>query len=457
MTTIDDRFKEQLRLLLTAPEAIQLIEALDTPPVTGVRLNPHKPAVLFPDARSVAWCADGFTLPERPRFAAMPQWHAGAFYVQEPASMITQSVVAELLPRLGDGPMRYLDSCAAPGGKTTAAISALRSGDFAVANEFVASRANILMENLLKWGFPGVAVTQGDTAAYGRLRDCFDIVAVDAPCSGEGMMRKEEEARRQWSPGLVSQCAALQREILENVWPALRPGGYLIYSTCTFNRTENEDMLAFIRDSLGGKPVDLGFNDRFGIPASLDPALPAMRFMPHRTEGEGLFMGVMRKPGEATRHLSGKKTDKKRKGGKREDDMDAEAKRWLSAPDDYRFMPDGDRWLAVPVTHADLAESLRKVTRVLTAGVPVGVQKGKSIVPEPALALSTGLAEDAFPCVELTADEAQSYLRREALTLPGSAPRGYVIVRHGGLPLGFVKNLGKRANNLYPQHWRLRT
>jgi len=179
----------------------------------------------------VSWCANGLTLPQRPAFTFTPQFHAGLFYVQEPASMIHESIVKQIVDN--DKPVKLLDLCAAPGGKTTAAINALPDGSLVVANEYDAKRSSILKENLEKWGYPDTIVVNSDVAKLCKACGNFDIVIADVPCSGEGMMRKEEMARKQWSRGLIEQCRLLQREILSHADSAVTPGGYLIYSTCT--------------------------------------------------------------------------------------------------------------------------------------------------------------------------------------------------------------------------------
>lgn len=454
---------ELVRETLGSVEGLSLVAALDSEPVTGVRFNPRKcsdpsdifAGGLFADGRRVDWCREGLVPGTRPPFTLMPEWHGGLFYVQEPASMVIGEVVRRVASHLGHGGLCYLDLCAAPGGKTTAALGALPDDAFVVANEFVPSRANILCENLAKWGSPNTAVCCGDTSAFRKVRECFDIVAVDAPCSGEGMMRKDEEARRQWSEGLVRQCAALQREIVTNAWEALRPGGYLIYSTCTFNRTEDEEMLRYIADELGGESIDTGIGSDFGVPGSLDPDLHAMRFMPHRTCGEGLFMGVMRKPGE--RGISMPKKNKSKGKKSMAQAMPKELPGLIAEPEKYVFGTgrDGD-WRAIAREHTDLVELLDRNAKVLNAGIRIGTLKGKSFVPDAALALSSALAPGAFPRMEIDLETALAYLRREAITLPADMPQGVVLITYSGIALGFAKNLGNRANNMYPQHWRIR-
>ena len=471
MIELKEEFVALVRDMLGCEEGAALVAALDSEPVTGVRFNPRKFGApgddvsgsgtarfadgLFADGRRVDWCREGLVLGTRPQFTLMPEWHGGLFYVQEPSSMVIGEVVRRLASRLGHEGLRYLDMCAAPGGKTTAALGALPDDAFVVANEFVPSRANILCENLAKWGSPNSAVCCGDTSAFRKMRECFDIVAVDAPCSGEGMMRKDEEARRQWNEGLVRQCAALQREIVNNAWEALRPGGYLIYSTCTFNRTEDEEMLHYIADELGGESMDTGVVSDFSVPGSLNPDLHAMRFMPHRTCGEGLFMGVMRKPGE-----TGISIPKKNKGkGKKSvaQTMPKELPGLIAEPEKYVFgtCRDGD-WRAITKEHTDLVETLERNAKVLNAGIRLGTLKGKSFVPDAALALSSALAPGAFPRMEIDLETALAYLRREAITLPAGTPLGVVLITYSGIALGFAKNLGNRANNMYPQHWRIR-
>lgn len=458
MIELKEEFVALMRETLGAEEAEGLAAALETEPVTGVRLNPRKGMygnVPGLTGEPVSWCREGLVPCPRPRFTLMPEWHGGLFYVQEPSSMVLAEVVRRLAALLGREGLRYLDTCAAPGGKTTAAIGALPPDSFVTANEFVPSRAAILYENLARWGAPNTAVCQGDTAAFGKMRDSFDIVAVDAPCSGEGMMRKDEEARRQWSESLTRQCAALQREIAGNAWKALRPGGFLIYSTCTFNRTENEDMLRYIADELGGESVDTGIGRECGIPGSLDSDLHAMRFMPHRTCGEGLFMGVMRKPGEYGGETGRRSRDKGRK--KPAQAMPRELPGLLAEPDGYVFGQGHDGcWQAIPKAHADLVAALGQATRLMSAGVRAGMPKGRDFAPDAALALSTAMSPEAYPHVETDLETALSYLRGEAVTLPAGTPRGVVVMTHAGIPLGFAKNLGNRANNMYPQAWRIR-
>lgn len=405
-------FIEEMKQLL-GEEANELITALEKPPVVSVRLNPRKPGASFPEATPVKWCPGGLYLPRRPAFTLDPLLHAGAYYVQDASSMIYKETVSRVLRLLGNPDfVTLLDLCAAPGGKTTAMIDALPDGSRVVANEYVAKRATILRENLSRWGYPDVVATNRDSAAFVVDGSLFDIVAVDAPCSGEGMMRKDETARTQWSPQLVKDCARLQREILSNAAKVVRPGGFLIYSTCTFNRYENEENVRFAVEQLGFKPIDLDFPQEWGIPRGTDTTYPSYRFMPHRTEGEGLFLAVMQRPENGN--------------------------------DSTRELPNKRESLKNVRVHPRKQISIRENRKTKSEEVP-----------EIDDILSVDFDRSRFPIIELTNDQAISYLRREALVLPEGSPRGIVIVSYKGLPLGAAKNIGTRANNLYPKNRRI--
>ena len=295
---------------LLGDEASSLINALEEPSVTSVRLNRRKPVAEFPESEKVPWCSSGRYLKERPEFIFDPLLHAGAYYVQDASSMIYETVAEKIIREFSSSSecntdlktssaynYKVLDLCAAPGGKTTAMINAVPDGSEVTANEYSPKRVNALRENLDRWGYENVTVTNKDSSFFADQGEIYDIVAVDAPWSGEGMMRKEEIARTQWSPKLVEQCSTLQKEILKNAVEALKPGGFLIYSTCTFNRKENEENAEYIARELNLIPFDPGFPKEWGIQGGIGTDLPVSRFMPHKTKGEGLFLSVFRKPG----------------------------------------------------------------------------------------------------------------------------------------------------------------
>ena len=422
--------------------ANELTHALaTTEPVTSVRHNIRKGVAPSEGADRVPWCEMGEYLAERPQFTFMPELHQGRFYVQDASSMFIGYAIRQLT---GDEPVSYLDACAAPGGKTTAAIDALPWGSHVVANEFVGSRAAVLRENLAKWGCPYATVTQGDTRQFREHPERFDIIAADVPCSGEGMMRKDPEAVAQWSLGLVGQCAARQREILDNLWGALKPGGYMIYSTCTFNVEENESMIEYLRDSYGAESVEIATPEEWGIAGASIGEMPACRFMPQNLRGEGLFMAVVRKPASDA-ESGGRGKAKKAKAGKAPKIPDVS--HWLKGEYDATLESDGENIWATPGGFS-AGDALRPRTLI-------GVIKGKSVVPTQELAMSEMLNAEAFGQWEVDKATALQYLRHEAVTLDDAAPRGVILLVYGRRPLGFVKNLGNRANNLYPSAWRI--
>lgn len=435
-------------------EAEALLASLQTAPSVSVRLNPRKPAQtpLFAGCEPVGWCDDGVYLPGRPLFAGMPEWHAGAFYVQDASSMI-HSHIARFLSELAGKPrLRLLDLCAAPGGKTTAMAAALPSDALIVANECVPKRARILRENTVKWGGGNILAASASTAAWAKAEQSFDIVAVDAPCSGEGMMRKEDAARSQWSAALVAGCAALQREILSDAIRILRPGGFIIYSTCTFNREENEANAEWLATEAGLEPVAIPVPDSCAATGGIDTAIPCMRFMPHLTRGEGLFVTVMRKPGELTEPRTPKSA--RHEKAKRTPGLD-EAEAWLDNALGLECSAQGNMIYARPGRHVAFITAIRRIIPSVAPGFELAEVKGKSVIPAHAALMSGCLRDDAFPLLSLPLSDACAYLRREPIALPPAAPKGYVAVSYNGVPLGLLKNLGNRSNNLYPAEWRM--
>ncbi len=400
-------------------------------PGVSVRLNPLKggEGCSVASGSPVPWWPAGRILQQRPDFTLDPAMHQGRYYVQESSSMFTAHAVKALLP---DTPVLAVDMCAAPGGKSTAALDALPTGSFLVANEFVPQRAEILQENLMKWGRTAVAVTRGDTDALAdALRGRAELVIADMPCSGEGMMRKSAEAAAQWSPALVHECAALQRQIAENAWRILAPGGIMLYSTCTFNITENEENVAWMIEKFGAEPVAIPVEEGWGISGAAGRyTFPVYRFMPGRTPGEGLFMAALRKPGyTAAREITPGLTLQK----------DTEAQR------------------LIPTEWAKTVSRLQKQKnlKVLSAGLKTARSKGRGYIPAHALAMSAEVADEQTPRYAVGREEALSYLRNEAVNTPGM-PKGPVLLTYDNYPLGYVNNLGNRANNLYPANYRIR-
>lgn len=436
------------------PRVNGLIDSLlNTPRSVAVRFNPGKlvttPATVANTAvgSRVPWCDNAFYLPSRPAFTLDPALHQGLYYVQDASSMFIAYIIKAITDR--DTPVTYLDACAAPGGKSTAAIDALPHGSLVVANEWDYRRAEILRENLIKWGYPGCVVSRGDTKRYSTLRSTFDIIAADVPCSGEGMMRKDAEAVAQWSPALVNECADRQRLILDNLWPALRPGGYLIYSTCTFNRHENEEIIEYMIEQYGAEAVNIEA-DRFdGILPAIGLAAPCYRFMPHLVDGEGLFMALLRKPGDTASTRQDKLKEQLRAK------LSFKLPPWM--PGELSPLLCGNTLYGILPAHRHLVDRLSAALDVIMPGVEIATLKGRDLIPSHGLALSTTLDTSLTATATVDHDTALAYLRRDTVTLPPDAPRGHLLLLHNDHPLGWVKNLGNRANNLYPATWRILT
>lgn len=443
MKTLPAQFVEMLSSL-PGHDDVALAMADSESPV-ALRFNPAKLdiSVCVGTLRKVPWEPAGVYLTHRPAFTFMPGLYDGHFYVQDPSAMITGEVIRRI-SALEKRPLTLLDACAAPGGKATSALAALPPGSFVLANEFDADRMHALADNLQRWGVDSYAVSRMDARQLSDTGPVFDIVNADVPCSGEGMMRKNDIAVSQWSPALVDRCAALQREIVASVWHTLKPGGWLVYSTCTFNTAENEENTAWIRDTLGAEPVDLALADFPGVTASLRDNLPAARFLPGKVDGEGQFVAVFRKPGEPDefRVPRGIKP--------------TVLPPWLNDGYDGFATRSGDVF-AVARQHLPLLSHLMSRINIVTPGLHVAATKGRDLIPAHALATSTALRGDAFPTVKVPYADAMAYLRGEALRLPSDTPRGIVLVSHDTCRLGWANNLGTRANNLLPKGVRIRS
>ena len=383
----------------------------------SIRLNPFKldsTQVSIKDKETdVPWCRDAMFLKSRPNFTFDPFFHQGLYYVQEAASMFVAHVIREVVKR----PIRMLDLCASPGGKSTCSYAALPAGSMLFSNEPIRQRANILNENILKFGVPDIVVTNNYARDYQQSRLQFDVILTDVPCSGEGMFRKDAGAIDDWSVKKVEECARLQREIVHDIWPCLKPGGVLIYSTCTFNAHENEENVAWITKELGADFIEIPTEKAWNITGSLVDEHPVYRFIPGRTRGEGLFMAVLRKHGEA--------------------EVMSEEKRLKEIK---------------TINEKDL-----KRLHVLSHGPLPDTIKGKQAIPDQSKALSVAADLENYPHVSVDLQQAIAYLRTEAITLTPDAPRGIVLLVYRGFPLGFAKNLGNRANNLYPQAWKIKS
>ncbi len=448
-------FVAQLSAELGDHEAALLVDALmNSPQPTSVRLNPYKAIGTMPEGKQVAWCEWGRYLPERPRFTVDPHFQAGRYYVQEAASMFVGHLLTEALE--GDIPqgIRVLDMCAAPGGKTTLYSSIVGSKGVVVANEVIRTRASILADNVMRWGVGNTVVTSNDPSHFGSLEGWFDVVAVDAPCSGEGMFRKSEESREEWSPDNVRLCAARQRRIMADAWRALRPGGVFIYSTCTFNRTENEDNMAWLAEEFECEHIDIECPEEWGIVRTVADVAECFHFYPHRTTGEGLFAAVVRKGGESRGNSRPPKA-RKSPFGVVDKQSAAAVGKYIDKQAQVYLATISENIYAYPQAHWDDIRVVCEQMSAIYSGVRVGQLFGKKFKPDHALALSTIVSTSATPMVELSLEDAIHYFRREELGCVGELTDGLNLLLFEGAPIGYTKRIGPRTNSLMPKELRI--
>ena len=454
---IKESFRKYLEEAIGCEKALVAFSAFDAPASVSVRVNPFKNGQI-PSGREVPWSKHGRLLPERPQFTLDPHFHGGAYYVQDSSSMFVGHVfrtllLNEQLPQ--ERPVRVLDLCAAPGGKTTDLAASLREifGDrfLLVSNEVMKQRVGILADNVALWGDPNVVVTSDDPRAFASLPGFFDVIVADVPCSGEGMFRKDEEAQKQWSEDNVALCEARQRRIIADVWPALASGGLFIYSTCTFNRYENDGNMDWIADELGAEHMTEA--DVVGVSDGVIKTAYGYSLVPGFVEGEGQYCGALKKTSELEFKEVRTRQPRPVKGAK-EAQLPKGLEKLLNRPAIFRIK--GDTVTAVPSALSDMVSTLEQNLHVVAAGCALGAAKGSLLVPDADLALSLMLDPEAFPAVDVDRQTALSYLHRDAIVLSPDTEKGYVIIRHEGLPLGFVKNLGNRCNSLHPQSRRIR-
>jgi 16S rRNA C967 or C1407 C5-methylase (RsmB/RsmF family)/NOL1/NOP2/fmu family ribosome biogenesis protein len=524
---LNPAFVRQMRRLLPG-ESGAFMRSLEEDLPVSLRLNTAKCSgekalnCLPANVQSaVPWCPDAYYLEQRPFFTFDPFFHCGLYYVQEASSMFTARAIHAALQamKMSGRAVRMLDLCAAPGGKSTLAASVLPEGSLLLANEIVPSRAVILEENLVKWGKAEVVVTQNEPADFAAFEYTFDLILADMPCSGEGMFRKEPEALAAWSEDNVLGCALRQRNILAQCWNSLRPGGCLIYSTCTYNTEENEKNVLWAAENLGARVLPVECNPDWNIHPAIEADIPAYRFFPHRTRGEGFFLALLQKEEalaansgtgaansltaransgtDAVNSLTGvadsqilaanpqtglenyqqknfkepfrpKKGRNKSPSGKKfgkfvNEVMDKKKLSHLNSlfdePEAYEIslLPWGV-YRAFPSQHAAFLARISHSLRIVRAGLYLGEYKGNQFIPDVSLALSTAVeAGKHFPSYELHRQQALAYLKRESLQLSEDCPQGQVLVTYGRVGLGWVNNLGIRANNRYPASWKIRS
>jgi NOL1/NOP2/sun family putative RNA methylase len=440
-----------MQTLLSAEEYSSFEQAYENKASTSIRLNKAKfnnPIHLA----KVPWASSGYYLEERPIFTLDPLFHAGMYYVQEASSMFLEQAFIQHIDFASE--LNVLDLCAAPGGKSTHILSLINDNSLLVANEVIKSRAYILKENIQKWGYGNVVVTNSDPERFSDLKDFFDVMVIDAPCSGEGLFRKDEDAMKEWSPEHVLLCASRQQRIIGDVWEALKPGGILVYSTCTFNKKEDEENLDWMLKDFEAETLSLNLKDEWGITElRSETGGIGYKFFPHKTKGEGFFITVLRKKDGSGNHSKTKKQKNPFTFLSRE--TEAYMANWLKPNAQLKKVLYGEQVLALLSNKMDAIITLTNHLHIISCGLEMAELKKKNSIPLPALALSIDLNNEAFPSVNLEYKEALLFLARENFDI--ELPEGdWILVNYKNCPLGWLKKINNRFNNYYPVDWRIR-
>ena len=420
--------------------------------VTAIRVNPNKnpDQILFEHTSPVPWCPHGHYLEARPSFTLDPNFHAGAYYVQDASSMFLWQALANVVG-VSNG-QKVLDLCAAPGGKSTLLSTYFNNG-LVVSNEVIKQRASVLVENMSKWGASNTVVTNNDPSHFQSLPQFFDVMVVDAPCSGSGLFRKDPTAIDSWSLDLVALCAQRQQRILADALPALAEGGVLIYATCSYDPQEDEMIADWLVHEMGLTPQSINVNPAFGIveTAANMSGAPGYRFYPDQIRGEGFFIAafkkekslpVVYKPFKSKEAVLEKLTKK----------MQEQLVQHIALDNNTATFLQSGMIKAIPVVFEASILQLASQLYIKKAGVSVGELKGQDFIPAHEFAVSY-LPLDSFNAIDLDKEQALSYLRRAEFSC--TVQKGWSLMRYNGLGLGWAKILPNRINNYYPQEWRI--
>ena len=420
--------------------------------ITSVRLNNEK---LFDTDKhpflgnltQVPWCSNGYYLQERPLFVKDPLWHVGAYYVQEASSMFLQYILTQIYPMPSD--QLVLDLCAAPGGKSTLLANYFNEG-LVVANETIKNRNHILVENITKWGADHVVVSQNDPSHFKSLPQFFDLILIDAPCSGSGLFRKDPKAIEEWSLDHVQHCSVRQTRIIEDTWTSIKEGGYLIYATCSYSKAEDEQMMDFISSLEGMKNIPISIPSAFNIIETESDLHKAKgyRAYPNLIKGEGFFIAVFQKQSSNGAYainashglMDSTKNDKE-------------------IVSNYFTLPLGKYLITHQQNLIALSEAWKEPLQIIAShlyikkmGMTIGAIKGKDLIPSHDLAMSDWSALP-YETAEVDLETALQYLRRADLTIENK--KGWVLLKYMNIGLGWIKALPNRSNNYYPNEWRI--
>lgn len=442
------QFQSQIQQILPI-EAEAFFQSLNTESPTSIRFNPYKDYTGKLEGEPIPWAKNGIYLTERPSFTFDPAFHAGGYYVQEASSMVIEQIIKQSVNLKEE--LLALDLCGAPGGKSSHISSILNENSLLVSNEVIKTRANILSENLTKWGHPNVVITNNDPSRFERLNVQFDLIVVDAPCSGEGLFRREPEAMNEWSPEAVKLCATRQQRILADIWPALKPGGVLIYSTCTYNSLENEENLEWLREQLDAEGIPVQLNKDWGFSATETLGIHGFHAYPHKVKGEGFFIAAVRKTDGHEKKL---RKQKKPMNFASKQEIETISS-WLKEAEQFDFIKHNDLFIALPNQWKEVIHDINSNLYIISEGIDIGRLKGKKLIPNEGLAFSTALDHTQLSTFELSLDEALNYLRKENFNFEAMS-NGWNLITYQGLGLGWANRIQQRVNNYYPTNWRIR-
>ncbi|MEP7255344.1 MAG: RNA methyltransferase [Ferruginibacter sp.] len=434
--------------------------------ITSIRLNSEKFKIQnskFKIDEPVPWSTNGFYLTERPSFTLDPLFHAGAYYVQEASSMFLEYAMKQAVDL--SQPIKVLDLCAAPGGKSTLIQSIISKESLLVSNEVIKTRVNILSENIIKWGAANVIVTNNDPKDFQRLQNYFDVIVVDAPCSGSGLFRKDPAAIEEWSENNVQLCSQRQQRILADIMPSLKDGGALIYSTCSYSKQEDEDICKWLQEKYSrpnASPTESSgraiFNIQYSIPNDwgIIESEGGYRFYPDKVKGEGFFIAAFKKMSSdaaVNNEVKNKKSKAKRKPEKISAKEMEVLKTYLINTDDFFFIKQNEETIAIPIHLEDDLTVIQNSLYIKKAGVKLGTLIRNELIPAHELAMSN-IINAAIPRQEVGKETALQYLRKEEIKIE-SAIKGWVLLTHQQLPIGWIKVVSNRINNYYPAAWRI--
>jgi 16S rRNA C967 or C1407 C5-methylase (RsmB/RsmF family)/NOL1/NOP2/fmu family ribosome biogenesis protein len=424
-----------------------LMNALEEPSPVSIRVNSSKWKRIPLNSEPVPWSKSGYYLQKRPSFTLDPLFHSGCYYPQEASSMFLEEAFRQTAG--SNENLRVLDLCGAPGGKSIILSDYLGKESLLIANEVIRQRASVLAETITKWGVSNTLVTQSDPSAFGLLTGYFDVILIDAPCSGEGMFRTQI-AREEWSAENAAHCSERQKRILMDIWPALKENGLIIYSTCTFNPAENEENIKWLTDKHLAESVKLDLSRIAGIEEIDFEGISGYGFYPGKIKGDGFFISVIRKT-EKTERIQVRSQKKNELKPSKEEISRIESVTDFSSDSLLKW---GDEILSVPC-QMDEYLFLFKNLKIVKPGTVISTVKSSDYLPSHEIAFSGKIKEGSFPAEEISLEKAIAFLRRDNLRIE-SNDKGWLLLTYNGVNIGFVKNLGNRVNNYFPVEWRIR-